>query len=125
MLYKEQIKGEIHQGKVLTADKGHVAAMTAKLLSNSQKVSVLTVIMCVLVFGKQTHAFQMLTCMLLCMSMGRGYVSELRPPTGVLFITQVVYESGERRSNNINIGKPKNSKKNRPQCLSVHHKSTM
>jgi hypothetical protein len=51
----------MQQRKELTADKGHVAAMTAKLLSNSQKVSVLTVIKCVPVFGKQTHAFQLLT----------------------------------------------------------------
>jgi hypothetical protein len=56
-VYKEQVTGDIQQRKDLTADKGHVAAMRAKLLSNSQKVSVLTVIMCVPVFGKQTHAF--------------------------------------------------------------------
>jgi hypothetical protein len=26
------------------------------------------------------------------MSTGRDYISELRPPTGLLFITQIIYE---------------------------------
>jgi hypothetical protein len=59
-VYKEQVTGEIQQRKELTADNGHVAAMTEKLLSNSQKVSVLTVIVCVPVFGEQTHSFLLL-----------------------------------------------------------------
>jgi hypothetical protein len=32
--------------------------------------------------------------MIMIMSMGRDYVSELRPPTGLLFIPQVIYEHG-------------------------------
>jgi hypothetical protein len=39
---------------------------------------------------------------LLFMSVGRDYVSELRPPTGLLFIPQVIYEYGEPRCNAIN-----------------------
>jgi hypothetical protein len=35
--------------------------------------------------------------MLLFMSMGWDDVSELQPPTGLLFIPQVIYEHGERR----------------------------
>jgi hypothetical protein len=38
-------------------------------------------------------------------------VSELRPPTGLLFIFQVIYEYGEPRWNDINRVKPKNSEK--------------
>jgi hypothetical protein len=33
--------------------------------------------------------------MIMFMLMGRDYVSELQPPTGVLFIPQVIYEHVE------------------------------
>jgi hypothetical protein len=32
---------------------------------------------------------------MMIMSTGRDYISELRPPTGVLFIPQAIYEHGE------------------------------
>jgi hypothetical protein len=63
--------------------------------------------------------------LMLFMSMGWDYVSELRPLTGLLFIPQKMYESGEPRWNNINIGKPRNSEKTLPQRHFVHHKSHM
>jgi hypothetical protein len=34
------------------------------------------------------------------------YVSELRPPTGILFIPQVIYEHGETWWNGIDSGRP-------------------
>jgi hypothetical protein len=49
-------------------------------------------------------------------------VSELRPPTSILFIPKAIHEYGESRWNDIDRGKLKNSKKNLP---SVHHKSHM
>jgi hypothetical protein len=39
--------------------------------------------------------------MMMMMSMGWDYVSELRPPTGLLFVPQVIYEYGEPRWNEI------------------------
>jgi hypothetical protein len=39
------------------------------------------------------------------MSTGWDYVSELRPLTGLLFIPQMIYESGEPRWNDIDKGK--------------------
>jgi hypothetical protein len=38
----------------------------------------------------------MMMLMIIIMSMGSEYVSELLPPTGLLFISQVIYEHGER-----------------------------
>jgi hypothetical protein len=35
------------------------------------------------------------------MAIGRGYVSELQPPTGLLFISEVIYEHGEPWRNDI------------------------
>jgi hypothetical protein len=35
------------------------------------------------------------------MSMGLKYVSELRPPTGLLFISHVIYEHGEPWLNDV------------------------
>jgi hypothetical protein len=40
--------------------------------------------------------------MIMIMSMGWDYVSELRPPTGLLFIPQVIYACGEPWWNNVN-----------------------
>jgi hypothetical protein len=42
---------------------------------------------------------------MMIMSMGQDYVSELRPPTGLLFIPQVIYEHGEPWWNDISRGK--------------------
>jgi hypothetical protein len=39
------------------------------------------------------------------MTTGRGYVSELRPPTGLLFIPKVIYEYVEPWWNDIYRGK--------------------
>jgi hypothetical protein len=50
--------------------------------------------------------------MSLSMSMGWDYVSELRPPTGLLFIPQIIYEHGEPRWNAMDRGKPNNLEKN-------------
>jgi hypothetical protein len=56
------------------------------------------------------------------MSMVLDYVSELRPPTGLLSIPQVMYEHGEPRWNDIDRRKPKNLEKSLSQCHFVHHK---
>jgi hypothetical protein len=47
------------------------------------------------------------------------------PPTGLLFISQMMYECGESRWNDIDRGKPKNSEKNLFHCHFVDHKSHM
>jgi hypothetical protein len=54
------------------------------------------------------------------MSMGWDYVSELRPPTGLLFVTQVIYEHGEQCWSNIDRGRLLI----RPPELSGNHKSS-
>jgi hypothetical protein len=59
------------------------------------------------------------------MSMGRDYVSELRPPTGLLFIPQIIYEYEQPRWNDTDRGKPKNSEETLPQYQFVHYKSHM
>jgi hypothetical protein len=57
--------------------------------------------------------------------MGWDYVCELLPPTDILFIPQMIYECGERRWNDTDKGKPKNSEKNPSQYHFVHYKSHM
>jgi hypothetical protein len=59
------------------------------------------------------------------MPMGWDYVSELRPPTGLLFIPQMIYDSGEPRWNSSDKKIPKNSEEILSQCHFVHHKSHM
>jgi hypothetical protein len=59
---------------------------------------------------------------MLFMSKGKDYFSELRPPTGLLFIALVTYENGELRWNDTVRGNPKNSEKNLSLCHFVHHK---
>jgi hypothetical protein len=54
--------------------------------------------------------------------MGCDYVSELLPLTDTLFIPKMIYEYGERRWNDTDRGKTKNSEKNLSQCHFVHHK---
>jgi hypothetical protein len=64
--------------------------------------------------------------LLLFMSMGRDYVSELRPPvSGLIVKPQMIDEYGEPWWNDIGRGKPKISEKNLSQCRFVHHKSHM
>jgi hypothetical protein len=71
------------------------------------------------------HAFKdILVLFMLFMSMGWDYVSELRPPVGLLFIPQMICERGEPRWNDIDRGQPKNSEINLSQCHFVHHKTT-
>jgi hypothetical protein len=52
-----------------------------------------------------------------------------RPKRGCLvtlaYYTFPTYEFGDRRWNDIDRGKPKNSEKNLSQCHFVHHKSNM
>jgi hypothetical protein len=62
---------------------------------------------------------------ILFMSMGWNYVSELRPPTGLLFILNMIYGHEETRWNDIDRGKPKNSEETLSQCYFIHHKSHM
>jgi hypothetical protein len=54
---------------------------------------------------------------------GARHVPELRPPTVLLFILQMIHEYGEPRWNSIDRGKPKNSEENLSSCNSVHDKS--
>jgi hypothetical protein len=61
--------------------------------------------------------------LLLFMSMGRNYISELRPTTGLLFILEMIYGYGEPRWNFVKRVKPKNSEKSLSHCHFVHHKS--
>jgi hypothetical protein len=61
----------------------------------------------------------------LFMSVGRDYVSELRPLAGLLFVPQVIYEYGEPRWNDIDRFQPNNSEKNLYQYHFFHHKSHM
>jgi hypothetical protein len=50
------------------------------------------------------------------MSVGLDNVSELWPPTGLLFIPQIINGQGEPRWNDIDRVKWKNSEKNLSQC---------
>jgi hypothetical protein len=50
--------------------------------------------------------------LLLFMSVGWYYVSELRPVTGLLFILQMIYEYGEPQCSDMDEGRPKNSENN-------------
>jgi hypothetical protein len=59
------------------------------------------------------------------MSMGWDYVSELQPPTGLLFKPQVIHKHGEPWWNNTDRGKMKNSEKNLSLYNFIHHKSLM
>jgi hypothetical protein len=54
-----------------------------------------------------TVVFYLLDMMIIViiMSIGWEYISEVRPPTGLLFISQVIYEHGEPYCNNIDMGK--------------------
>jgi hypothetical protein len=58
---------------------------------------------------------------LLFVSMGPDYVSELRPPTGLVH-PQVTYEYGELQRKIFLGKKPKNSEINLSKCHFVHHK---
>jgi hypothetical protein len=62
---------------------------------------------------------------MLFMSMGWDYVSELPLTTGLLFISQMIYESGEPRWNDTDSVKPKSSVKNLSQYHFVRRKSNM
>jgi hypothetical protein len=44
------------------------------------------------------------------------YVSELRPPTGLMFITHMTYEKGEPRWNDTDRGEAKESEEDLSQC---------
>jgi hypothetical protein len=57
--------------------------------------------------------------------MGWDYVSELRPPTGLLLITLVIYQYREPRREFTDRENRKKSEKNLYQCHFVHHKSHM
>jgi hypothetical protein len=57
------------------------------------------------------------------MSIRRDCVSELRPPTDLLLIPQVIHEYGEPRWDDTDREKPKNSERNLSKCHFVHYKS--
>jgi hypothetical protein len=63
--------------------------------------------------------------LLIFVSMGLDYISELLPPPGMLFIFHVICEYGEPRWNKTDRRKPNNSEKNLSQCHTVHHRSHM
>jgi hypothetical protein len=50
--------------------------------------------------GTVTFAFLLLTASLVVVLMGWDYISELQPPTGLLFIPQIIYEYREPWWNN-------------------------
>jgi hypothetical protein len=52
-------------------------------------------------------------------------VYELRPPTGLFFILQVIRDCGEPRWNDIDGIKPKNSENKLSHWQFIHHKSHM
>jgi hypothetical protein len=60
---------------------------------------------------------------MLYMLMRSGYISELRSPSGLLFIPQMIYTYGEPRWNDTDRRKPKTSEKTQSWCQFVHHKS--
>jgi hypothetical protein len=69
-----------------------------KYLVTSDIKETLFVSLCLSVYISLCHAPSFLPTTLMItmiMPMGRDYVSELRPPTGLLFIPQVIYEHGE------------------------------
>jgi hypothetical protein len=77
--------------------------------------------------GRRVMADQDTDCkmkLLLFMSMGWDYISELRLPSDLLFITKMIYEK-EPWWNDIDRGKPNNSEKNLSQRHFVHQKSLM
>jgi hypothetical protein len=55
--------------------------------------------------------------------MRRDYVSELRPPAGLLFIPQMIYEYGEPWWNDIDRVKTKSLERNLSQCHFINSKS--
>jgi hypothetical protein len=57
--------------------------------------------------------------------LGQDYVSELRPPTGLFLITQIIYEYGEPQWNDTDRGKPKNPKNDLSQGHFVHQNCYM
>jgi hypothetical protein len=59
------------------------------------------------------------------MSMGWDDISELRPPTGLLFIPQMTYEYGELRWNDTDRENPNNSEKKLLQSLFVRQRSEL
>jgi hypothetical protein len=68
---------------------------------------------------KGLQAQNVMTRCCCCSSRWSETVSELRPPTGLLFISQMIYEYKEPRWNDTDRGKPKNSGKKRipvPLC---------
>jgi hypothetical protein len=62
--------------------------------------------------------------MMMFIRMGREYVSELWPLMGLLFIPQIIHESGDPWWNDNDRGKQK-SEKNLSQCHFVHHKNSV
>jgi hypothetical protein len=65
------------------------------------------------------------SCKLSSSCQGCETISELRPPTGILLIPQMICEYRVSWWNDIDRGIPKNSERNLSQCQFVHHKSHM
>jgi hypothetical protein len=101
----------LHDGSISETDKGLCEIYAANVWEISRKY--------------YSACWHVQLLLLLFMLMEWDYISELQPPTGLLFIPQVIYEYREPQWNDIDRGKPKNSEINLSQGHFVCHRSHM